>query len=188
MPASQTLDVFRAIFTFRDNPGIMLSEQDAPQCRQKQRIPSRSDGFWRNFMNYRLLAEDLLNALIFHKLPTEKSSQMSSGEVGILTYLNNIRNDAPAGEISRHLGISTGRTAIALKSLEKKGYVMRANTDADKRRVIVSITRQGSGVSETFRGHVLDAIEALLCKLGDADASEYVRLMKRVLEINEQDQ
>ena len=91
-------------------------------------------------MNYKPLAQELLDSMTFRKLPTERSGHISSGERGILSYLCYINDGAFAGEISREVGISTGRTAIALKNLEKKGFITRSVSESDRRCVRVCIT------------------------------------------------
>lgn len=133
-------------------------------------------------MDYRALAADLLSHIAFQKTPTEEHSQLSSGEQGILHYLHFVKNGAFAGEISHDVGISTGRTAIALKSLEKKGLVERGGAEKDRRRVIVRITKAGIEAAEGLRNHVLCATEEMLRMLGESDAREYVRIVKRIIE------
>ena len=88
-----------------------------------------------------------------------------------------------SGEISRDLGITTGRTAIALKGLEKKGLVRRAPSETDRRCVNVRITPAGREAAEAFRRHVLESIERMLRELGEDDAREYVRIVSRINEL-----
>ncbi|MGN0802767.1 MAG: MarR family winged helix-turn-helix transcriptional regulator [Candidatus Faecivicinus sp.] len=137
-------------------------------------------------MDYRALAEELLAAMAYQTMPTEEPKQLSVGERGILNYLHYHNNDAFAGEISRDLGITTGRTAIALKNLEKKGLIQRSASETDRRCVVVRITEAGSQAAEAFRLRVLDSVEDVLRALGERDAPEYVRLVKRIaaMEIN----
>ena len=131
-------------------------------------------------MNYKSLAQELLESMTFRKLPTERSGHVSSGERGILSYLCFTNDGAFAGEISREVGISTGRTAIALKNLEKKGLIQRSASETDRRCVVVRITEAGSQAAEAFRLRVLDSVEDVLRALGERDAPEYVRLVKRI--------
>jgi len=134
-----------------------------------------------NRMNYSILAEDLLLSMARRKLPTERSGHISSGEIGILSYLAFKGEGALSGEISREVGISTGRTAIALKNLEKKGYVRRSHSSKDRRCVLVSITEQGSEYAQSVRDYTLKVIESMLEYLGPEDAESYVRILKRLL-------
>jgi len=135
-------------------------------------------------MDYRTLAEQLLRALAFQSMPLEESKQLSIGERGILNYLCFYRDDALSGEISRDLGITTGRTAIALKGLEKKGMICRSASETDRRCVNVRITQAGREAAESFRTQVLESIERMLRELGADDAREYVRIVSRINELH----
>ena len=131
-------------------------------------------------MDYTALAHELIWALAFRKLPTESTRRLSSGEQGILNYLNFVRDGVMAGELSREIGITTGRTAIALKKLESKGLVRRQISEEDRRCVQVCITPAGKDAAEDLRTKVLDATVYVLTELGEQDAQEYVRIVKRI--------
>lgn len=133
-------------------------------------------------MDYRALAEELLTSITRRRMPTEETRRLNSGETGILTYLHLYKNAALAGEISRDLGITTGRTAIALKNLEKKGLIRRGSSEGDRRCVVVHITEAGAAAAEECRVRILDSTQRILEYLGEADAREYVRLIGRVCE------
>lgn len=135
-------------------------------------------------MDYRRLAEELLDSMVYQTMPAEEPKQLSGGERGILYYLHLHNDEALAGEISRDLGLTTGRTAIALKNLEKKGLILRTTSEHDRRCVIVSITPEGTAAAEGYRADVLDSIERILSRLGEADALEYVRIIKRIVAAN----
>lgn len=104
----------------------------------------------------------------------------SRGELGILIYL--IQKDGvTSGLLSEALQVSTGRIASALKSLEKKGLVVRRMDSTDKRKVNVYITEDGK--REILKKHE-EAIEQMvqsLQKLGKEDAKLFVELSKRFL-------
>lgn len=133
-------------------------------------------------MEFQTLAEDLLRTMAYQKMPMEKPNQMSVGERGILNYLRYVRDGALAGDLSRDLGITTGRTASALKSLEKKGLIARDAAEEDRRCVVVQITPSGIEAAETLRRQVLEHTEWMLRTLGEDDARAYVRIVKRIVE------
>ncbi len=133
-------------------------------------------------MEFRTLAEDLLRTMAYQKMPMEKPNQMSVGERGILNYLRYVRDGALAGDLSRDLGITTGRTASALKSLEKKGLIARDAAEDDRRCVVVHITPSGVEAAESLRKVVLEHTELMLRTLGEDDARAYVRIVKRIVE------
>ena len=134
-------------------------------------------------MDFRMLAEDLLHTIAYRKMPTEKPNQMSVGERGILNYLRYVHDGVMAGDLSRNLGITTGRTASARKSLENKGLIARGVVAGDRRCVIVRITPEGSAAAEALRSQILTYMEDMLRTLGEVDARAYVRIVKRIVDI-----
>ena len=131
-------------------------------------------------MDYHALAQELIRTLAYRKLPTEGTRQLSSGEQGILNYLHFVRDGVMAGELSREIGITTGRTAIALKNLESKGLIRRQISEEERRCVQVCIIPAGQSAAEAMRAKVLDATVYVLTALGEQDAQEYVRIVKRI--------
>ena len=79
--------------------------------------------------------------------------------------------------------VTTGRVASALNSLEKKRYIQRRNHDIDKRKVIVYITESGKEyILENYQSGITLA-EDILSNLGEEDAKELIRLIKKSLNI-----
>ncbi len=139
-------------------------------------------------MDYRALAKEMLETMALQKMPMDQRSQMSIGERGILTYLRFVRDGVLAGELSRELGVTTGRIAVALKNLEKKGLIQRSIDERDHRCVIVRITPRGTAEIEAISDYILSSMEDMLCALGEQDAKEYVRIIKRITQIQNESQ
>lgn len=135
-------------------------------------------------MDYQALAQELISTLAYRKMPTEDNRRMSIGEQGILNYLHYVKDNAMPGEISREIGITTGRTAIALKKLEEKGMICRQPSQKDKRCVRVCITREGAESAEAIWREALEKTTRMLEELGEPDAREYVRILKRIVQMN----
>lgn len=134
---------------------------------------------------YRRLAEELLDSMSGKQPPFEESG-WTRGEAAILRCLCGDREgelrQLTSGELSRRVNLSTGRVATALKSLESKGFIVRSYDRADKRRVMVGATPDGAAMARQVHTRILRNTERLLCRLGEEDAAELVRLIKRVLE------
>jgi DNA-binding MarR family transcriptional regulator len=137
-------------------------------------------------MDYRALAEEMFHSIAkhakspFHQVPRDASH----GEIGILACLARTGDGLSSGELGRLLQITTGRVATALKSLEKKGYIVRRHDPRDKRRVLVYITEPGREFAMAKRERALSEIEKTLQLLGEEDAKELVRIVKRIFELS----
>ena len=81
----------------------------------------------------------------------EEKALSSSVEFGVLSVREFHVIEAAAaqesentmGAIAKRLGITTGSLTVAVKTLEKKGYLLREKSQEDKRVVLVALTAQG---------------------------------------------
>lgn len=113
-------------------------------------------------------------------------SEVSRGELPVLLYLVEENDGASAGEISERFGINTSRVASILNSLCRKGFVLRAPNPTDRRKIRVFVTERGRCFATERRREAVRHLAELLCLLGETDALEHVRIMKRVAELSEQ--
>ena len=111
------------------------------------------------------------------------------GETKVLSYILNMNREMLPGEIAASLEMTPARIAGVLRSLEKKGYVVRRINENDRRKVIVSITDSGSefvrNCTARLRGCLSELIEImgksaseqLISSLNDfSDASDILAL------------
>lgn len=134
---------------------------------------------------YITLAEELMEALDRKKKgpPHEDVNAAMRGELAVLRLLEDENRALTAGEISRLLQMTTSRIAAVLGTLEKKGLVVRTSDAEDKRRVLVTLTQKGLDLGRKKKKRVIDDMSYMLSRLGEQDATEFVRLMKRVHDI-----
>ncbi len=133
-------------------------------------------------MDYNDLSSELLDMIIscarlpFQKVPTE----FSKGETGILYFLTENGGNLSPGELCTLMGIGSGRTADALKTLEQKKLIERRSDEYDKRKVIVFITNDGKSIIEKRRNEAREKIAETLLLLGDDDAKEFMRILSKI--------
>ena len=134
---------------------------------------------------YVSLAEELMEALDRKKKgpPHEDVSATMRGELAVLRLLEDEGRALTAGEISRLLRMTTSRIAAVLGALEKKGLIVRSADETDKRRVLVTLTKKGLSLGRRKKQNVINAISYAFAQIGEDDAREFVRLMKRVYDI-----
>ena len=133
-------------------------------------------------MNFNKLATELFEYIAkAPKVPLEEPRDFTKGEMGILVYLHFIKDGVTSGELSEELSVSTGRVATVLKSLENKGMIVRNSNLTDKRRVHVFITDTGKELVHEKHLEGIARMEKVLEKLGEEDAKEFIRLIKKVI-------
>ncbi|MDQ0493095.1 MULTISPECIES: MarR family winged helix-turn-helix transcriptional regulator [Paenibacillus] len=133
-------------------------------------------------MDYKALATELFEYVVKTNKPQlEERGHYSRGEMGILICLNFNEDGVTSGRLSEYLSVSTGRVATALKSLEKKGLVVRRTDVTDKRKVIVCITDSGKQFMIDKYNEGIAWTESILRKLDEQDAKEFIRLIKLIV-------
>jgi DNA-binding MarR family transcriptional regulator len=115
----------------------------------------------------------------------KKASAFLHGEMFILNYLAHRQEDVLPSELSTAMNTSTARVAMALKSLEQKGFIRRRIDSGDRRKVIVSITEQGNALVICERKDMHDRMVRIIGELGEEDTRDYMRLIDRITEISQ---
>jgi len=80
------------------------------------------------------------------------------------------------------MGISTARIAAALGSLESKGLITRRIDEKDRRRILVELTDAGREKEAEHAKGIMRVLVRMLENLGEADAIEFLRILKKVAE------
>lgn len=118
--------------------------------------------------------------------PVQDLQGFSGGEAGALGYLAARGEPITPTELSRELDLTTARVANILNSLERKDYVQRTHDSQDRRRVLVTVTEKGLRLAEDHRDRVLQQLATVLDWLGEEDAQECFRLLKRILQLSQE--
>lgn len=111
---------------------------------------------------------------------TEALNEFSRGEVGVLSYLAFDKKEATAGELSEKLNVTTARIASILNSLENKNYIKRTSDKTDKRKTLVTITKNGKQLAITTKQEIINKITKVIEEVGYNEVKEYVRLATKI--------
>lgn len=135
-------------------------------------------------MQYEDLANEFFDAMLSAKhAPADKPEKtFPKGEFGVLVYLTNHRDGAGVGELTDYLRVTSGRTATTLNSLQKKGLIRRQTDSEDNRRILVFLTDEGRAQFDAERVRSVAGIAEFFSRLGEKDAREYMRIMKKAHE------
>ena len=107
------------------------------------------------------------------------------GESGVLQILlENEKNKKPlsSGDICAKMQLSSGRTALTLKSLELKRLIVRRADEEDKRRTLVKLTEKGKALAESTAKEVSAAVNKIVEKLGEKQAAEFIGMLATISE------
>ena len=136
-------------------------------------------------MNYEEAAKELICLIPrIKKSHAERHVNMfSKGEAFMLACVAKNGGIIMPGEIAKTVGVSTARVAAFLNSAENKGYIKRQNMESDRRKVKVVLTEKGFEKVRNEQEKMLTKLSSLLKKLGEEDAENLIRILKKIQDI-----
>lgn len=136
-------------------------------------------------MNYEELAKEFLHSSYQFRSHghQKKIDGTMQGEIFATSYILRQGGMVLPSEISGEMNISSARVAAILNNLEVKGFVTRQIDKSDRRRILVSLTQEGTEFAEKHNKMVLKSTAMMLESLGEYDAKELVRIMGRLSEL-----
>jgi len=87
------------------------------------------------------------------------------------------------GEIQRKIGVVPAQMSRIIKSLEHRtggAYIKCAINPDDRRRVDVTLTREGAESHEAYRGARLESVHGILRSLSPEDRLNFMRILRRI--------
>ena len=134
------------------------------------------------------LARDFLDIQILYSKQVSQLAELlqSSGEYSILYTLYNARQCMTAGELAENVGLTPGRIANVLKVLEKKKRIVRKRDVRDKRRIIVSLTEEGTLYFCQIYHQAEMIHQQLVSRIGEEDSKTFIRITRRLFEVSKE--
>ncbi|MCD7808245.1 MAG: transcriptional regulator [Erysipelotrichaceae bacterium] len=139
-------------------------------------------------MDYEALARefiDLRSASQSIRIERE-TAKMMKGELFVLMYLRKYNGVAYPKDLSKAMAATTARVAVVLNHLEAKKLITRQNDPNDSRQTIINITDSGQAEIEAALKKILSHVTRFFEALGEEDAKEYLRLQKKIAQIEDQ--
>ncbi len=106
-----------------------------------------------------------------------------TGENGVLCRLHIHEGRLSSGELAETMGLTSGRIANILKSLERKGMVQRERDSRDRRHVIAVLTDQGREKINSIFDKNNEIIEKVLERLDIQEVREGLSIFEKVVDI-----
>ena len=79
-----------------------------------------------------------------------------------------------AGEIAAKLNITLGTLSVALKTLEKKGYIRREKSESDRRKMRVFSTEKGIAVNKRHQDFHHKMVNEIMAHLSEKELSIFM--------------
>lgn len=120
----------------------------------------------------------------YAKLLTQIADALSiNGEIGVLLWLNQQKEDTYAVDIIEHFGLTPGRVANILKKLEQRQLIDRQEDVEDQRKSRIFLTKKGIARANELYQQMNACHAQIIEALGQEDALEGVRILKRIISL-----
>lgn len=136
-------------------------------------------------MESALLVKELLEAVgsINRKDILSKINISVKGEERFLMILSEMGGVSTPSAIAGYSDFTPARLSAIMKSLESKGFIETKPDEKDKRYTIVEITENGSKRVAERKEEIVMKSFRVIEQLGEEDATEFVRLTKKMINI-----
>lgn len=134
--------------------------------------------------DYETLAENLcdIHFLYSKDLSNVFEQHSTRGEEAALFWLSRLESPVSAGELAAKLGITSGRIANILSSLDRKKFIERRRSSLDRRQIDVILTEAGAAHIRSIYENAKENHITLLKKMGDDNANDFIRLMNLAIQ------
>ncbi len=109
------------------------------------------------------------------------SDERLKGIYIILKILSDGAGEVTAGDLAERLEVSTPRIAVALQTLENKGFIKKNKSAKDGRKTIVTITELGVSVFKDKENQVIKKLERYLTKLTDDELCSLKNILQKLI-------
>ena len=110
------------------------------------------------------------------------------GEDLFMVVLDEMGGMSTPSKLAEYTDFTPARLSAIIKSLESKGYIVRQQDELDKRCSIIEITEKGSFNSRQLKEAAVKNSLEIIEKLGEKDSLEFLRLMKKLFDIIENEE
>lgn len=117
-----------------------------------------------------------------------KRKFLLKGEDLFLVVLDEMGGMSTPSKLAEYTDFTPARLSAIIKSLESKGYIIRQQDELDKRCSIIEITEKGGFNSRQIKESAVKNSLEIIEKLGEKDSLEFLRLMKKLFDIMENEE
>ena len=133
-------------------------------------------------MLYEELAAELLKYqfILFRKEGNKNTIDILRGKKRVIGYLFEVKDGVSPSVLSDFMDVSSARIACILNNLEDDEIINRLDDKNDKRCKLVYLTEKGRALGAAYQKKYIKEISTMLEALGEHDAKEHVRIIKRI--------
>lgn len=129
------------------------------------------------------LIVDLFNHILYleEKNIQDQNIELTMGEIHLLENIEN-SPEKTVGKVAKLHGVTLGTATVGIDKLVKKGYVVKAKDEKDKRIVRLSLTSPAYHVLAVHAKFHEDMIQSIVKDLDLQSQDELVHSLKNIVE------
>jgi len=97
-----------------------------------------------------------------------------------LLRLVSVKNDQSIGSLAAHLGVSNPAMSKAVERLVQRMFLHRSDTEQDRRRVQLSVTKMGQQILAKFDAAREKRVEEIFSETSDEELCKTAELLQRI--------
>lgn len=128
------------------------------------------------------LVKRLIKSLyeIGHNDSHRKINDSVRGENMVISLIDKNGGSIYPKNIEKEMGVSSARVAKIINNLENKNLIIRETDKEDRRKTLVSLTKDGYEFVEIKNQQMNFAITTMFDLLGDKDSEDFVRIVEKI--------
>ena len=115
-----------------------------------------------------------------HARDPKTKQLVTARQLRIMDHLEDA-GGTPLGDLARHLGVTPSTLSLTIDRLERKGYVSRKQGTADRRQVMLRLTRQGVRLRDAQTVLDLRRVRAVLKRLSKTERNSVLAGLERLV-------
>lgn len=127
----------------------------------------------------------IFNQIMFSEeatLQEKTNGKITIRNIHILEAIANaeLENKTNITSIAKTLNITTGTLTVALNKLQKQGYIIKKQSDKDKRIFYVALTKEGKRINKIHADYHKDMVNFIVNNLSTKEEANLIDLLSKV--------
>ena len=106
---------------------------------------------------------------------------LSGHQASVLDHLDDVE-PTPLFDLARHMGVTASTMSLTIDRLERTGYVLRARSTVDRRRVDLLLTPAGARIKKQQKVLEPELVSSVLAHLDDRKRRQALRGLELLAE------
>lgn len=104
----------------------------------------------------------------------------------VMRFLSSADHAVSAGEISRHMKVSTARVAVLLRKMEERNLILRQRDEQDARRTLICLSPTGEALYHKLVQEFISWMGSVIEQVGVEKIEQFISISAEITQAMEQ--